>query len=331
MPSSEKNQSKPLLTVEQQIEHLKSRGVTFNLCSDEEAADYLAHANNYLRAACYRKLYPMRSSGERAGSYIGLDFGAFVRLSSADRVLRSALREITLDVEHFARVELLDRASGQGENGYDLVHDYVSDLRGRERQRISSGLSRRARKGSSHDEHTGDLIARYENGYPLWVFLEAVDFGMLCDLWLFCARRWNDNEMLGVHYVLNSVKSLRNAACHNSCIINGFQTSAQRAGYSPPAVLLASMGAHGIRNTKARRAKMHNLRVAQIAASLYASYRFCVRSSTRHRHAALMMDVRDAFSQVEPLCPKDGSLVSFFDFILRLVDIWLPATETGNR
>lgn len=331
MLDRQENQSKPLLTVEQQIEHLKSRGVTFNLCSEEEAADYLAHTNNYLRTACYRKLYPMCSSGERAGSYIGLDFGALVRLSSADRVLRSALREVTLDVEHFARVELLDRANGQGENGYDLVRNYVFDLKDRERQRISSGLSRRARKGASHDEYTGDLIARYEDGYPLWVFLEAVDFGRFCDLWLFCARRWNDNGMLVEHYVLKSVKSLRNAVCHNSCIINGFQTSAQKAGYSPPSALLASMGAHGIRNTKTRRAKMQNLRVAQIAASLYASNRLCARSSTRHRHAALMMGVRDAFSQVGPLCPKDGSLVSFFEFIMRLVDIRLPATETDGR
>lgn len=33
---------KPLLTVEQQIEHLKSKGVTFELCSEEDAAEYLS-------------------------------------------------------------------------------------------------------------------------------------------------------------------------------------------------------------------------------------------------------------------------------------------------
>ncbi len=32
---------KPILTIEQQIEHLKQKGVAFELCSEEKAADYL--------------------------------------------------------------------------------------------------------------------------------------------------------------------------------------------------------------------------------------------------------------------------------------------------
>lgn len=44
-------------SVGEQIAYLKSKGVTFELCSEEEAAEYLSNANNYLRAASYRKLY----------------------------------------------------------------------------------------------------------------------------------------------------------------------------------------------------------------------------------------------------------------------------------
>ena len=38
---AEPHDRKPILTIEQQIEHLKQKGVAFELCSEEEAADYL--------------------------------------------------------------------------------------------------------------------------------------------------------------------------------------------------------------------------------------------------------------------------------------------------
>ena len=120
---------KPLLTVPEQIEHLKFKGVTFDLCTEQEAADYLEHANNYLRAASYHKLFPVRLEGPDAGKYIGLDFAALVALSSADRVLRSSLREICIDVEHFARVELINQCMAHGEDGYAIVSDYLEHLK----------------------------------------------------------------------------------------------------------------------------------------------------------------------------------------------------------
>lgn len=37
---------KPMLSVERQIAHMKSKGITFDLVSEVEAASYLAHVNN---------------------------------------------------------------------------------------------------------------------------------------------------------------------------------------------------------------------------------------------------------------------------------------------
>lgn len=315
---------KPFMAPRQLVDDLKERGVTFNLCSEDEAAEYLARANNYLRTASYRKLYPVRTEGPRCGEYISLDFEALRRLSSADRVLRSALREICIDVEHFARVRLLDWALAQGEDGYTIVDDYLDHLVSRDRFRITGSLGWRA-TGAARDEYSGNLIGHYqEQGYPLWVFLEVTEFGRFCDLWLFCAERWKNQGMLVEHYVLKSVKALRNASCHNSCIINGFSPAAERSDFYTPAPILASMNAHGLKNTKSRRQKLRNLRIAHIAATLWASSEFCLRETTRLRHAEVMTTVGRAFDSARPLCPTDGSLVSHFDFIMRLVDIWMP-------
>lgn len=89
---------KPLLTVEQQIEHLKSKGVTFELCSEEDAAEYLSERTYFFKVAAYRFLFEKRVGGPRDGQYIDLDFGHLRALASLDRDLRYALLPLTLDV-----------------------------------------------------------------------------------------------------------------------------------------------------------------------------------------------------------------------------------------
>ena len=59
------DQRKPLLTVEQQIEHLKSKGVTFKLCSEKDAAQYLSERTYFFKIAAYRTLFEKRVGGPR--------------------------------------------------------------------------------------------------------------------------------------------------------------------------------------------------------------------------------------------------------------------------
>ena len=49
---------KPILTVEQQIGHLKEKGVQFELCDENEAARILAREDHYFKLASYRVLFP---------------------------------------------------------------------------------------------------------------------------------------------------------------------------------------------------------------------------------------------------------------------------------
>lgn len=322
-PSLPAGHSKPSLSVDEQINQLKSQGVTFNLVTEDEAADYLARANNYLRARSYRVLYPRRPDG----TYIGLDFRALMALSSVDRQLRAALLGTCIDVEHFARVKLLACCDEHDEDGYAVIEDYLTSLASDGRRRVRATLDKRGGDDERRDEYTGDLIEHYlagGTGLPIWVFLEVVDFGRFSDLWRSCTGRWNDPSMEEVHYVLKFVKSLRNACAHNSEIINGLRTSATQHDYSSDAAMLRAMNAAGIPNNKSRRVKLRNLRVQQIASTLYLSDMLCRRPATRARHATAMRSVRDSFDRLRPLCPANGSLTSYLDFIFKLVDIWLP-------
>ncbi|WP_281702599.1 Abi family protein [Cryptobacterium curtum] len=314
---------KPKLTVGEQIAHLKSKGVTFELCSEEEAAEYLSNANNYLRAASYRKLYPRQIDGPNLGSYINLDFEDLIELSSIDRRLREALLAASIDVEHFAKMELMRRCDKRGEDGYSIISDYLGSLSPRRRDYLEASLNARGGSGGAHDEYSGNLISHYAGEYPIWVFLEVVDFGTFADLWRFCALRWADKQMKSEHYVLKSVKALRNACAHNSLLVNGFSHGAPRAFYQPPRLVSDSLNRHGVKNTKARREKLGNLRMSQIAATLCSVNAYCSLESTVRRHSAHFEAVREYAEHCGVLSRASGDIVSFFDFTWKLVDVWL--------
>ena len=314
---------KPMLTVEEQVAHLKSRGVTFELCPEDEAVRYLSSANNYLRVAAYRKLYSRQVDGPNPGSYVNLDFEDLIELSSIDHRLREALLLVAIDVEHFAKMELMRRCAGRGEDGYSVVSDYLGSLGTGRRERIEGSLSARGASGGAHDEYAGDLIAHYAGAYPIWVFLEVVDFGTFADLWRFCALRWGDKQMKSEHYMLKSVKALRNACAHNNLLVNGFSHSAPRAFFQPPRLVSDSLNRHGMKNTKARREKLGNLRVSQIASTLCLVDAYCSLESTVRRHSSHFAEVRGYAEQCGALSRANEDVVSFFDFIWRLVDILL--------
>lgn len=110
--AAERRHDKPLLTVEQQIAHMKAKGITFELCTEEDAAQHLRTKCQLFRVYAYRKLFPKHVGGLRDGQYANLDFDHMKELSNLDRKLRDVLLPMTLDVEHFAKLRC--RAGGLG-------------------------------------------------------------------------------------------------------------------------------------------------------------------------------------------------------------------------
>ena len=303
---------KPMLTVEQQIAHMKAKGITFELVSEEEAAAYLTDRTYFFKLYAYRTLFERRVGGPRDGQYVGLDFGHLKLLASLDRTLRYALLPMTLDVEHFARVKLVREVTErEGEDGYSIVSDYLASLNHDDRRRRMGEISSFLR-----DTYSGDLARKYSlpDNMPLWVYLEMASFGSFVDLWLFCARRWTDPAMLDVHYQLRQSKLVRNACAHSSNVINGFARSS--GDIETNADVMQAIARTGISH-RVRTAKMSNPRL-----QLYLHAKSVPEGTAKARarndiaqFSARMDDALEALS-------KNDAVRSSFTFLMKLFDKW---------
>ena len=302
---------KPMLTFEQQIAHMKSKGITFDLVSEEEAAVHLREKCQFFRVYAYRKIFEKRIGGDRDGQYVGLDFGHLRVLSNLDRKLRDALLPMALDLEHFAKVRLLAAAEDHGEDGYAVMRDYMASITDRQRAYLERELDRR-----ENDPYAGDVVRKYRCDMPLWAFCEVVSFGAFLGILRFCADRWGDRELSDLHYHLKWVKSIRNASAHGSCVVNDFSERPSRRWRAPDAVTraLASCGV-----PKRLRAKRPGSpRMAQMCTLLYLYDRIVPEGAVRADRARLLADLFGYLYGEGSCLPCENPAVASLAFAERL-------------
>lgn len=208
---------KPLLTTEQLIEHMKAKGITFNIISENEAKSFLQENNYYMKLASYRENYSKYTSGSKTGQYINLDFAYLKELSTIDMHLRYLIMQMCLDLEHALKVSLLAHVENNpSEDGYELIRRFIGYTN-------NKGLAQneyilKKIRGHKSSDYCRDLIEKYYPYFPVWVFVELISFGDLAYLIAFY------DELYSVSIVnnkfLNTVRDIRNAAAHSNCLIN---------------------------------------------------------------------------------------------------------------
>ncbi len=202
---------KQMLSVDEQLQHMKHKGITFHEVSEDEARDFLLHNNYYMKLAAYRENYAKCTSGQRSGQYINLDFGYLKELSTIDMHLRYHILQMCLDIEHAIKVQLLSRIeSNPLDDGYEGVKRFLAGE--------SSFQTLRQIQNRKSGEYCKDLIARYYPYFPAWVFVEVISFGTLLHFCTFYAETYQIPFLNNAH--MNIVRDFRNAAAHSNCLIN---------------------------------------------------------------------------------------------------------------
>ena len=300
-------QFKPLLTVERQIIHMKTKGITFDLVSEEDAAAYLRDRCQFFRVYAYRKSFEKHVGGKRDGQYVNLDFGHLKLLSSLDRRLRDALLPMTLDVEHFAKVRLLAAAENHDEDGYSAMRDYLASVSRRQRSYLDAELDRR-----EDDPYVGDVVRKYRCGMPLWAFCEVVSFGAFLGVLRFCADRWGDRELLDLHYHLKWVKSIRNACAHGSCVVNDL-SERPPGRWRAPDVVTRALAACGVpRRLRAKR--LRSPRMAQMCTLLYLYGRIVPDGAVRADRKRALDDLFGYLDGEGSILPQESPVAASLAF-----------------
>lgn len=207
--------NKKKLSAEEQIIYMRDKkGIKFNITTEEEALKFLNQNNYYFKLKSYAKNYDKYIHGENQGKYINLEFAYLQELSRIDMHLRKFILKITVDIEHFAKTKLMrDLSRNNKEDGYTIVEELFEKY-----PYIEDGIKKKKDRNNSV---LNDLINKYENRFAVWNIIEVISFGDFLKLYQIYYKKYNDDESM-IDY-LWSVKFLRNAAAHNSCLINSLK------------------------------------------------------------------------------------------------------------
>lgn len=224
---------KPLLSVEELINHLKRKGVLFNIVDEDSAKKFLSHNNYYFKFASYRANYTKRQKGKLAGQYENLEFAYLQELSTIDMYLRYLILDMSLDIEHELKVMLLhDIESKPQIDPYAIVDEFDSNK--------SIRVSIIKRKGSAYCKELVEKHARLLD-YPIWAFLELITFGDLIKFYRFYCEKYSKGKVLPKYTLLYPIRNLRNAAAHNSCIVYKLKSQNNKSTQNDMANLLADI------------------------------------------------------------------------------------------
>lgn len=286
---------KPKQTASQLIAKMKSKGITFQYVSEETAAEYLTDKNNYLRTAAYRKNYQKYNNGSNVGKYISLDFSYLQELSTIDMHFRFMISKMCLDIEHDLKVRMLKNIETDSTtDGYDIVNVFLS-----QNSYIISKL-----EATSASPFTSDLIRKYftiqrvdnlqkgkkENRItayddcPAWVLLEMLTFGDFIKFYEFYYSTRSYDKISSP--VINLVKSLRNGAAHNNCILADLAHGTSRA----PGEISRAVSRISSINKNQRQKKLSCRPMLEFVALLY-TYNIIVSDKVKYHRTQELKDL----------------------------------------
>lgn len=311
--------TKPIKSAAELVTHMQKKGITFDIVSPEDAALYLENNNNYFRVASYRKNYNKKldENQTQIDQYINLDFGYLQDLAIIDMELRYTFLQLSLDIEHFTKLELLRETELRNEDGYQIVSDYMNSLDEEHKQRLQRELDQ-----NRDSVYTGGIYQKYAADLPAWVFLELVPFGTVLYFYRFCANRFQSKDMQDNLYILLDCKNIRNACAHSDCIINDLHvnTSQHKTNYLINRKLSKLPGI--TRNVRSTR--MSNDRIRDLICILFMHNKIVTSSGVHNKAAQKLHAYEERMLKHFDYYDTNSLISSSFDFLRLVIDNWFP-------
>ena len=319
--------NKPKQTALQLIAKMENKGITFKYITTKKAAEYLTDKNNYFRTAAYRKNYQKYNNGLNIGKYIDLDFSYLQELSTIDMHFRFLISKMCLDIEHDLKVRILkDIETDSTTDGYDIVDTFLNQ----------NGYIVNKLEATSASPFTSDLIHKYftvqrkynpqkrkhenkivlYNDCPAWVLLELLTFGDFIKFYEFYYSTRVYSQISSP--VINLVKSLRNGAAHNNCILADLTHGTS----CPPAEISQTIAKIPSITTWQRQKKLSCRPMLEFTALLY-TYNLIVSDKVKHyRTLELKKLFFSRMVQKKGFFAKNELIKSNYEFACKVINFF---------
>lgn len=301
---------KKKLTIEEQINHMKkNNGIKFTLMNENEAIHFLKNNNYYFKIKAYAKNYEKYITGENAGKYINLEFAYLVELSKIDMYFRRIILKMTLDIEHFLKLRLLGDFEGNNlEDGYTIVNELFE-----KDSRIKKGINVKSKNSACTD-----LVLKYKDNFAIWNIVEVLSFNDFIKLYQLYYGKYKNKDSM--ENSLWPVRLLRNAAAHNSCLLNSLRIPYNYKIRPNKSVINYLSKIDGIsrtiRNTKMKNPIMHDF--------IVTLYVFNNMISSKKIKKATMIELKDLVDIRMPknkgYFEKNQVLTSHYNFAKIIID-----------
>ena len=194
--------------IDGQIQQMKSKGITFEMIDEKKAKEFLANHTYYFRLKFYANNYDKYRKGDRMGEYIDLDFAYLKELSLLVVYLRRVMFPIVMDVEHFAKINLLaSLQKNKREDGYSIVTELF---------KRQPWLAREIERQKA--PYTAGLIKKYKDNFAVWNIIEVLTFTNLIVLYDFYYSKYDQKHVNPDYFY--SVRNIRNSIAHNNCLLH---------------------------------------------------------------------------------------------------------------
>lgn len=293
------------LSIPGQIEHMKEKGIKFEKMTEADAKRFLTNSNYYFKLKAYCKNYTKNIEGK----YVGLDFAYLVDLSTIDMHLRKFIIKISLDVEHFLKVKLLrDFLSDGNEDGYEIVDEFFQAHPAIRQEVLEKGRS----------SYCSDMVAHYKDAFAIWNIVEVLSFGHFAMLYeeFYLKHPFRDS----MTNMLLPIKSLRNAAAHNNCLINKMVAP---VNIEPNRLVNTFVSQIPGISGKTRQKKMVNPVIHDFIVLLYTFDKVVTSQKTKEKTYEELKELFDSrIPRHKEYYFDNAVLVSSYEFVKKIVDFF---------
>lgn len=209
--------SKVKLSIADQIEDMKSKGISFTYCTEEDAQRFLQYNTYYFKLKAYENNY---SNDNKEHKYRDLDFEYLKELSKIDMSLRKMILDMCLDIEHILKTRLIyDSTINSDTDGFDIVRDFLNENYSVEKSIIDKAKGKSV--CASLAAHYWDSEEESLKPMPVWVIVELISFGDFIKLYTFYYQRYH--RFPDYSRYLGAINFLRNASAHSNCLIHSLK------------------------------------------------------------------------------------------------------------